>query len=135
MSSFEVQGMEQLVKKLETMGSASNKISNSALQAGGKIIVNAQKSDAPKRTGTGADALKVGKIRTAKSKNKYVQIGIPDGETWMKAKGIYFQHYGFYNHVAKRYIAGTLWMDKSMERVAGSATSTMIEVMKKGLDL
>ena len=54
MSNFEVQGMEQLVKKLETMGSASNKISNSALQAGGKIIVNAQKSDAPRRTGTGA---------------------------------------------------------------------------------
>lgn len=134
-SSLKIEGLEELVKKLETMGTAANKVSNTALKAGGTIIVEQQKKDAPKKTHKGANALKLGRIRTAKSKNKYVQIGIPDGETWMIAKGIYFQHYGFYNHVAKRYIAATLWMDKSVEKVADQATEAMIGVLEKGLKL
>lgn len=135
MSNMDVKGMEELVQKLESMGKVANKVSTDALKAGGTVIVNRQKSDAPHLTGEGQKALKVGRIRTAKSKNKYVQIGIPDGDTWMKAKGIYFQHYGFYNHRAKRYIAGTLWMDKAMEAVATQATDAMMSVLEKGLDL
>ena len=135
MSSFTVKGLDELLKKLESMGTASNKVSTSALKAGGKIVVDKQRQDAPKDTGAGANALKVGKITTAKSKNKYVQIGIPDGDTWMKAKGIYFQHYGFYNHVVKRYIAGTLWMDKSMMAVKSQVEAAMKNELEKGLKL
>lgn len=135
MSSFAVKGLDELLKKLESMGTASNKVSTSALKAGGKIVVDKQRQDAPKDTGAGANALKVGKITTAKSKNKYVQIGIPDGDTWMKAKGIYFQHYGFYNHVVKRYIAGTLWMDKSMMAVKSQVEAAMKNELEKGLKL
>lgn len=135
MSNLDVKGLEELVARLETMGNAAKKTSNDALKAGGAVIVNRQKADAPYLTGEGRDALKLGRIRTAKSSNKYVQIGIPDGSTWVKAQGIYFQHYGFFNHVAKRYIAATLWMDKSFNDAASEAKEAMINELEKGLNL
>jgi len=130
-----VEGFDELLKKLESMGSVGGTIENRALKVGAEIIVEEQKRNAPKDTQDGSKELKVGNIRTAKSKNKYVQVGIPPGVDWDKAKGIYFQHHGYKNHRTGRYHAATLWMDKSFIKAKEKAMSAMLSVLEKELKL
>ena len=143
--SLRVEGFEQLVQKLERMGQAGNKIANTALKESAKIVVDEQKKDAPRHSGSpsrgkkqhGYEGLQVGKIRTAKaSKNKYVQIGINGKgyDYWDIVAGVYFQHYGYHNHWNGRYYAGSLWMDKSFNKVKDKAAKVMIDHLKKELD-
>lgn len=142
MAKYNVQGFDTLVNKLETLGKAGNRIANKALKEGAKAIVNQQKLDGPKHKGGpangkpihGADALKVGRIVTAKSKNKYVQIGITDSNVWEYAKGVYFQHHGFYNHISKKYVAGSQWMDKSFEKSKKKAANILINYLEKEIN-
>lgn len=136
-----IEGFDNLVSKLETLGKAGNKVARTGLKEAAKVIVAQQKIDAPRHKGGpsngkdkhGADALKAGKIVTAKSKNKYVQIGIVDSSVWEYAKGVYFQHHGFYNHRAKKYIAGSQWMDKSFEKAKNRAKNVLINHLEKEL--
>ena len=136
-----IDGLDNLIGKLETMGRAGSNAANKGLKKAGKIIVAQQKLDAPRHKGGpangkskhGADALKVGPIRTSKSKNKYVQIGIVDSAVWEYAKGVYFQHHGFYNWVSKRYIAGSQWMDKSFEKAKSQSAKILIDALEREL--
>lgn len=136
-----MEGFDALVNKLETLGKVGNKVANAGLKEAAKVIVAQQKIDAPRhqngpsngKNKHGADALKAGKIVTAKSKNKYVQIGIVDSDVWEYAKGVYFQHHGFYNHRAKKYIAGSQWMDKSFEKAKNKARNVLISHLEKEL--
>lgn len=139
-----IQGIDSLVDKLETMGRAGKTAANKALREAGAVIVKQQQIDGPRHKGGpangknkhGADALKVGKIRTAKaSKNKYVQIGITDREVWEYAKGVYFQHHGFYNHRTKRYVAGSQWFNKSFEKSKNRAASILKQALERELKL
>lgn len=142
--SSSVEGFDKLIEKLDSLGQAGNRYANKALRDGAKVIVNMQKKDAPRHKGGpangksshGADNLKIGSVKTAKgSKNKYVQIGIPDSGTWYAAQGIYFQHHGFFNKRTNRYHAGSLWMDKSFNKAKGTATKVLISALERGLKL
>lgn len=130
------EGFDELVRKLESMGKAGNIIANTALKQGAAIILNKQKQDSPKDTTAGSKELKVGKIKTAKSsKNKYVQVGIVPGIDFQKAKGIYFQNYGYKNHRTGRYHASTLWIDKSFEKVKEKAMSKVLNILQREMKL
>ena len=92
MTKMSIDGFNELVSKLETMGRAGSAAANKSLKRAGQVIVNAQKLDAPRHKGGpangklkhGGDALKVGSIKIAKaSKNKYVQIGISDKKVYI----------------------------------------------------
>lgn len=139
-----IDGLDNLIGKLETMGRAGSNAANKGLKKAGKIIVNQQKLDAPRHKGGpangkskhGGDALKVGSVRTAKaSKNKYVQIGIVDSAVWEYAKGVYFQHHGFYNHISKRYVAGSQWFNTSFEKSKKAAAAVLMKCLKEELKL
>ena len=139
-----IDGLDNLIGKLETMGRAGSNAANRGLKKAGKIIVNQQKIDAPRHKGGpangkskhGGDALKVGSIRTAKaSKNKYVQIGIVDAAVWEYAKGVYFQHHGYKNHIANKYIAGSQWFDTSFAKAKKSAAAVLMKCLKEELKL
>ena len=143
MSKMSIEGIDELVSKLETLGLAGSKAANKSLKKAGKVIVDQQKQDGPRhspgpangKSMHGADALKVGRIRTSKSKNKYVQIGITDSAVWDYAKGIYFQHHGFYNHLSGKFVAGSQWMDKSFAKAKGTAAKVLIDALKKEVKL
>lgn len=129
-----VEGFDELIAKLDKMGAAGNTVANRALKAGAEIIVAQQKKDGFHRTGAGANELSVGSIRTAKaSKNKYVQIGIGKGTSWDNVRGVYFQHHGYHNTRNGRYYAGSLWMDKSFNKVKNAAAAATVAVLKKEL--
>lgn len=143
MAKSQVEGFDNLIDKLSLLGNAGNKIANKGLKAGAKVIVDQQKRDAPKhRKGPshgkpmhGADYLKVGNIRTAKSKNKYIQVGITDAETWHNAKGVYFQHFGFFNHRNKRYVAGSQWIDNSFKKSKSNAANVLLKYLESEIKL
>lgn len=143
MSKMYIEGLDKLIAKLETMGQAGSKAANKSLKKAGQIIVEQQRLDGPRHKGGpangktkhGADALQVGRIRTSKSKNKYVQIGITNAQVWELSKGVYFQHHGFYNHVSKKYIAGSQWVDKSFEKAKSKAAAVLISALEKELNL
>lgn len=136
-----IEGFDKLVEKLEKLGTAGSSAANKGLKKAAQVIVAQQALDGPRAKGGpsngkskhGADALKVGKIRTSKSKNKYVQIGITDRESWEFAKGVYFQHHGFYNHRSKKYVAGSQWIDKSFDKTKSTAAGILIDYLEKEL--
>lgn len=138
-NKLSISGIDELINKLEKIGRAGKTVANKALKEAGRVVVAQQKIDAPRHKGGpsngktkhGGDALKVGRIRTSKSKNSYVQIGITDAKVWEYAKGIYFQHHGFYNHRAKKYIAGSQWVTKSFKKVKKEAAKVMKDALKK----
>jgi len=141
MANMNFSGFDQLIGKLQTMGKVGDKIANDALKQAAQVIVQAQKIDAPRHQGGpangksehGADALSVGRVTTSRSKNKYIQIGITDASVWEYAKGIYFLHHGFYNHISNKYIAGSQWMDTSFEKASKQASDIMISALQKEL--
>lgn len=130
-----VEGFDELIKRLESMGKSGGNIENKALKVGAAIIVEEQRKNAPKDTSNGAKELQVGSIKTAKSKNKYVQVGITPGVNWDKAKGIYFQHHGYRNHRTNKYHAATLWMDKSFLKAKEKAMGEMLSILQRELNL
>ena len=135
MSSFRMEGFDDLVRKLDTMGQVGNKIGNNALKAASQVIVEQQKKDAPRDTGKGAESLKPGKIKTSAAKNKYIQVGIVSESNWESVQGVYFQHYGYKNHRTGKYHAGSLWMDHSFEKAKGVAAKLMLTIINKELKL
>lgn len=143
MAKMKVENLDYLINKIEKMGLAGNQAARKSLKKAAKPIVQQQKQDGPRHAGGpangksmhGADALKVGPIRTSKHKNKYVQIGIVDSAVWEYAKGVYFQHHGFYNWVSRKYIAGSQWMDKSFEKAKGEAAKILIDALERELKL
>lgn len=144
MSKYTIDGFNELVTKLERLGKSGKNAANKGLKEAGKVIVDQQKKDGPRHKGGpsnkknkhGADALKVGSIRIAKaSKNKYVQIGITDSQVWEYAKGVYFHHHGFYNHISGKYIAGSQWFDSSFEKAKGKAANVLMKYLEKEINL
>lgn len=138
-----VEGFDDLIDKLNQLGNAGNLIANKGLREGAEVIVKQQQMDAPRhpngpangKDAHGADKLKPTRIMTAKqSKNKYIQIGIPDTETWNYAVGVYFQHHGFYNVRTKTYVAGSLWFDKSFKKSEQAAVQKLLEHCKREVD-
>ena len=141
MAKMTIENLDHLIYKIEKLGMAGNQVARRSLKKAAKPIVMQQKQDGPRHKGGpangkskhGADALKVGPIRTSKSKNKYVQIGIVDSAVWEYAKGVYFQHHGFYNWVSNRYIAGSQWMDKSFEKAKSQSAKILIDALEREL--
>ena len=143
MAKMKIENLDVLISKVEKLGLAGNAVARRSLKRAAKPIVQQQKMDAPRnkngpsngRSMHGADALKVGPIRTSKHKNRYVQIGIVDAKVWEYAQGVYFQHHGFYNWVSRKYIAGSQWMDKSFEKAKSQAAKILIDELERELKL
>lgn len=76
---MELEGMEQLIKRVEGMGKVGIKIENKALKKAGQIIVDEAKKNVPVKIGKLKEGLKVSGVRK-KNGNKYVFAGIQKGD-------------------------------------------------------
>lgn len=78
-ADMNLEGMEGLISRIETMGKAGTRIEGKALKAAGTVMVDAAKnileSNGNVATGKLKDSLKVSGIRK-KGNKKYVQVGI-----------------------------------------------------------
>ncbi|HCL4447466.1 MULTISPECIES: HK97-gp10 family putative phage morphogenesis protein [Clostridium] len=79
MASMELDGMDNLIRKIEDMGKAGTRIENKALKKAGELIVEEAKNNVPFRKGKLKEGLKVSGVRK-KNGNKFVLAGIQKGD-------------------------------------------------------
>lgn len=135
MGSGGIDGMQELIDKLDKLGAVKNKVAGRALKAGADIVNARQQNIAPFKTGGGLGQISTSRVKTSGTKSKYIQVGLIYGFDWEKGRGVYFQHYGFHNKRQNRYYPPKLWMDKAFEQTQEEAGQAMLNIIKKELEL
>ncbi|ABS42576.1 HK97-gp10 family putative phage morphogenesis protein [Clostridium botulinum] len=79
MANMELEGMDNLIRKIEDMGKAGTRIENKALKKAGELIVEEAKNNVPVKTEKLKKGLKVSGVRK-KGGNKFVLAGIQKGD-------------------------------------------------------
>ncbi|EPZ8710770.1 HK97 gp10 family phage protein [Clostridium botulinum] len=79
MASMELDGMDNLIRKIEDMGKAGTRIENKALKKAGELIVEEAKNSVSVKTEKLKKGLKVSGVRK-KGGNKFVLAGIQKGD-------------------------------------------------------
>jgi len=143
MLTGELTGASELLSALKTLeGKVANKVMVRALRAGANVVLTQAKQDAPRRTGTTADALK---IRPARKRRKhFLSTTVTLGASMFK--GTYYAPFTNYGRraglrslasiVAKKdqpqkFIPGTRWMNKSFEKSAPAALEAIRQTARQ----
>lgn len=150
--SLQVKGMQDLIDYFDKI--QNTRAPKKALRKAGDHVLDVEKKVATREhrtyaTGQGAQELKRSAIRSYK-KQDFVDIGIKNKDVdWQKAKGLYFNHYGFYhngwskkgtaknrkkNGVRGKYIAGSRWMDKAFDESKEQAYAILTEGLLEELN-
>lgn len=132
---LKIEGMDELITKLDRLGQDGAKIGNKGLKAGAKVILEYQREYAPTDSERGKKALKATSVKTSAIKNKYIQIGILKSAPWESIRGIYFQNYGYKNKRTGRYHAPTLWVDKAFAAARSKAQAALKDSVQRELKL
>lgn len=123
MADMKVDGMEQLLAELETLGKAGSKIENNALKEAGDIVKNSITNEAPIRSGKLKMSISVSRVKT-KGGFKQVEVG-PDKEGW----------YGKFVEFGTVKMKANPFMARGYENSKGEAMSTIEKSIKDGLGL
>ncbi len=132
--SLETKGFNELVSKLELMAAKGKVIAKEAVGEGAKVVLEQQRKDAPRLTGSSANALKIGELKTYKS-GAYAKIGI-NKDNWEEAKALYYQHFGYNNKGwnmkknPKMVTKHVGWMNESFNKCETNARMKIIERVK-----
>ena len=119
----EIDGVDNLLNKLEKLGAKKRRIENIALKNAGEKVKEAIKSEAPVRTGTLKKSIERSNVKT-KQGVKRVEVG-PTKEGWY---GV-FVNFGTINMKANPF------MDRGYEKSKGEAMEIIKNEIKKGLGL
>lgn len=122
---LEIDGMDELMSKLEQMGNKGKAIEEKALNEGADHLVNQFKANAPVDTGQGRDSI-------TKSKVEGGTIKVGPGN-----KGFYlrFGEFGFLNKRVNRRIPPRPWMGPTFEKNRSQVMNKMTDVTKRELGL
>ena len=130
MANFECNGISKLMKRIDDMGQAPDKVKKRLVNQGANLGLTQMKSDALsqfKGTGQGARSLA---ILEGRSGDSYLFLDVGIGEqNWYDCRGLYFQHYGFKSKSA------TLWMTSSYKRSKSKVSKLIRDGLKKELNL
>ena len=80
-ASFEFKGLDELIDKLNRYHEVPNKVGNEALRASAEVMLQHERDTLrrmhkkDRSTGKGAKKLKVGKLKTYSSGNKFIGVG------------------------------------------------------------
>lgn len=100
---MELEGIEQLMKRVEDMGKAGSRAENRALKKAGEVILKEAKNNAPEKTKRLKKGLKVSGVRK-KNGNKYVLVGIQRSDNSKIFYGKFFE-FGTSKMSAKPFMA------------------------------
>ncbi len=79
MANIELEGVQELLDKLQQMGHQAARIENQALVKGAQPILEEAVRNAPEKTGKGKKGLKISRPRK-QGEEKYVLVGIDRGD-------------------------------------------------------
>lgn len=134
MASFNVKGIEKLIRDLEKKSEAPDKVKKQLIEKSAKETLNQMKIDAPKDSGDGAEYLKIAEERSGDGYN-FIDIGI-NKDNWEKCDHLVYQHYGFEHYKSgKKVIPHYLWMDKSFKKSSKNVKKIIMEGLIKELKL
>lgn len=120
-----LEGVDELIAKLNAIGANVNTLSNKALKAGAEPIFSEMVANAPVRTGKAKAELKIGKVKT-KNGIKYLLIGLDKGDI-SKAFYLKFSEFGTSKMPAKPF------MGPAYEQKKTQALENIRKVLKEGL--
>jgi len=127
MADLEVEGMNELLAKVNELGKRGNTIQNKALLKAAEPILEDAIKNAPEMTGKGKIGLKISRPKF-KGDTKYVLIGIGKGDIseifYMK-----FHEFGTSKIVAKPYLG------PAYEKNKNRAIEIIKEEVRRGLNL
>lgn len=135
--SMKVDGFDDYLNTLESLGKVGNQIGKKAVRQGLKPVLKRMKLDAPKDTGDGAKNLRVTGVKQFNNGTIIGWCGI-DSKNWEDVKHLLFQHYGYVNHGLN--FSGLPmgenvgWMTASYERIKNEAQKALKETIDKEFD-
>ena len=128
MDEFKLEGMDELFKKLESMGKKASRIENKALRKAGEILKEEVKKEAPRDSGEMAESIEVSKIKRRKG-DKYVEIGADKEYFYSK-----FIEFGYITRNGTN-VPANPFMSRSYENKKDEINNTIKNEIKKGLGL
>lgn len=130
MATFEIKGLKQLQQALKNAPeSAFGKMQHVTKECA-DIVLECQRSAAPKRTGKGAGALNIVAERTGKG-YVYYDVGI-NSSNWEQTKHLWFHNYGYINHWNNtRYQAHAMWFKRAIHMCKGKVEAKMLAEGRK----
>lgn len=157
MSSVSTKGVDELLKKLEKMQNAPEKVGEKALKAGAEIVKKTEINTVKKlhkkySENIGWQEIKTFDIKRRRNGAKIIQTGIRGTQTkrraankkpgkqkrsthWDKIRGLWFNNFGFYNVKTGKYVAGSNWIQKSYDDSKDKAYGKIKEVVLREMDL
>lgn len=129
MANFECKGLDRLIKKIEKISQVPERLKDEVVMDGAKEALKAQKNDAPKGSGDGAEALKITDVRKDEG-YCFIDVGI-NAENFDKCRGIYFQNLDGERSSGEH----IMWMQKSFKSVEKKIKDDITKKISKELDL
>ncbi|WP_426450665.1 HK97-gp10 family putative phage morphogenesis protein [Paenibacillus sp. S-38] len=130
MAEMKLEGMEELVKRLQEMGRKGAVIERSALQAGAEVIRRAASERAPRSHDSGphlADNITISKIKSSQGM-KYVLVGPQKGDN-----SVFF--YGKFLEWGTSKMAARPFLGPVAAEKQGEVIQQMKQAIKDGLGL
>lgn len=138
-SQLTIDGLDECMELCESLGQVGTKIEKESLRSAMKPGLQILKDRAPKRSGTGANALRIDKIKKYKSGSLWGSMGI-DSTNWEQTKSIYFQHYGYHNNGLKGRYHGMYidkhagWYDRAFKEMEGPILDKLEQEVTRKID-
>ena len=123
MAKMEIEGIEELLDKLQRLGEQSKSIENKALKKAGSVVEDAIKNEAPVRSGNLKKSIKTSGVKT-KNGIKHVEIG-PRNDGF----------YGKFIEFGTVHIKANPFMGRGYEKSKNEAMNKISEEIRKGLGL
>ncbi|MDU7250842.1 MAG: HK97 gp10 family phage protein [Clostridium sp.] len=127
MASMELNGLDELIRKVQDMGKAGVRVENAALKKAGELIVEEAKNNVPVKTEKLKKGLKVSGVRK-KGGNKFVLAGIQKGDN----SKIF---YGKFLEFGTSKMKAQPFMGPAYESKKEEAKEIIKDELKKGLGL
>ena len=131
---FDLKEFDNMMQKFEKLKEKSMKNGKQIVNQAALIVLEQQREDAPRRTGKGADNLRITETKLYKTA-VYAKIGI-DSKNWEVTKGLWFQHFGYHNNglggiFGGRFVATHAgWMNKSFDKCKDRAYEVMYNAIR-----
>lgn len=158
---LEVLGMKELLKKLDEVSEAPEKVSKKALQKAGNHVKDVEVEVAKREhkrapqgysQDVGWKELKRYNVKKNKKGNQVIDIGMratltasqkkkdkqraEAGESrptyWDRVRGLWFNNWGFYHNLTGKYVAGSDWIGKAYDESVDEAYAIIrAEIIKE----
>lgn len=125
MASIELQGVDEILNKLQSIGVNVGKLENKALRNAAKPVLEDAKVNAPVRTGKLKKGLKITRVKK-KEGVKYILVGVDRGDN----SEIF---YGKFIEFGTSKMTARPFMQPAYEKNKDNIKRTIAETLKEGL--